>query len=128
LRVVDVGGETTFYITLRNYGTKDASRLMVLAKLSPNLKYKDAGSKAPDVNMQHTEKGDQVSFEIPKLGAAKEMVLGVLVTVESGDAKQATCNVSVTHDDLTEPFVDMATIRVTSSGRTAAAPRRSAQN
>ena len=43
-RVVDVGGETTFFITLRNYGTKDAARLAVIARLSPNLKYVEAGT------------------------------------------------------------------------------------
>lgn len=122
-RVVDVGGETTFFITLRNYGTKEATRLTVIARLSQNLKYVDAGTKATDVTMQGSEKGDAVTFEIPKLGAGKELALGVLVQVLNGDAKQGTCNVSVKHDELTEPFVDMASIRVTSSHRTAAADR-----
>jgi uncharacterized repeat protein (TIGR01451 family) len=128
-RVVDVGGQTTFVITLRNYGTKDASNLAVLAKLSANLKYKNAGGgKGQQVNIEVSKAGDQVAFDIPKLGAGKEMVLGVLVTVESGDSKQGNCNVSVKHDDLTEPFVDMATIRISSSGRTAAANRGSGPN
>jgi uncharacterized repeat protein (TIGR01451 family) len=118
-RVVDVGGQTTFVITLRNYGTKDASRLAVIARLSPNLKYKDAGGGSADVKTAGSEKGDAVSFEIPKLGAGKEMVLGVLVEVQSGESKQAICKVSVTHDDLTEPFEDMASIKVTSSRRAA---------
>jgi len=119
-RVVDVGGQTTFVITLRNYGTKDASHLAVIARLSPNLKYVDAGTRATDVKIAGTQKGDSVSFEIPKLGAGKEMALGVLVQVQSADPKQATCKVSVTHDDLPDPFEDMASIKVTSSRRTAA--------
>jgi len=119
-RVVDVGGQTTFMITLRNYGTKDAAHLAVIAKLSPNLKYKDAGTRATDVKIAGTQKGDQVTFDIPKLGAGKEMALGVLVEVQSGDPKQATCKVGVTHDDLPEPFEDMASIKVTSSRRAAA--------
>jgi uncharacterized repeat protein (TIGR01451 family) len=116
-RVVDVGGKTTFVITLRNYGTKDASRLAVIARLSPNLKYKDAGGGSTDVKTAGSEKGDAVTFDIPKLGAGKEMVLGVLVEVQSADPKQATCKVSVLHDDLQEPFEDMASIKVTSSRR-----------
>ncbi len=115
-RVVDVGGQTTFLITLRNYGTKDATSLSVIARLSPNLKYVDAGAKANDVKINGSEKGDTVTFDIPKLAAAKEMALGVLVQVQSGDPKQGTCKVSVTHDELAEPFVDMASIRITSSG------------
>jgi uncharacterized repeat protein (TIGR01451 family) len=116
-RAIDVGGETTFLITLRNYGTKDASNLAVLAKLSPNLICVEAGTKATDAKIRKTEKGDQVAFEIPKLGAGKELLLGVQVRVQSGDSKQATCNVSITHDELSEPFNDMASIRVTSSRR-----------
>jgi uncharacterized repeat protein (TIGR01451 family) len=116
-RVVDVGGQTTFVITLRNYGTKDASHLAVIATLSPNLKYVDAGTRAADVKIAGSPKGDSVSFDIPKLGAGKEMTLGVLVQVQSGTPQQARCKVGVTHDDLTEPFEDMASIRVTSSRR-----------
>jgi uncharacterized repeat protein (TIGR01451 family) len=119
-RVVDVGGETVFYITLRNYGTKDATRLAVMAKLSPNLKCVEAGTKSTEVNIRRTEKGDQVGFDIPKLGAGKELLLGVQVQVQSGDATQGTCNVSVTHDELKDPFLDMASIRVTSSRRSTA--------
>ncbi len=55
-RVVDVGGETTFFITLRNYGTKDAAHLAVIAALSPNLKYIDAGTRAADVKIRGTER------------------------------------------------------------------------
>ena len=36
-RVVDVDGTTTFQIRLRNYGTKEATKLQVRAKLSDNL-------------------------------------------------------------------------------------------
>ena len=36
-RVVDVDGTTTFQIRLRNYGTKEATKLQISAKLSDNL-------------------------------------------------------------------------------------------
>ena len=50
-RVVDVDGETTFHIRLRNYGTKEATNLLVKANLSPNLEYKQAGSRSQDVKV-----------------------------------------------------------------------------
>ena len=50
-RVVDVGGQTTFQIRLRNYGTKDATHLLVTANLSPNLKFEKAGGGSQDVQV-----------------------------------------------------------------------------
>ena len=37
--MIEVGGQTTFQIRLRNYGTKDATHLLVAAKLSRNLEF-----------------------------------------------------------------------------------------
>jgi uncharacterized repeat protein (TIGR01451 family) len=117
-RVVDVGGKTQFNITLRNYGTKDATQLVVMAKLSDNLKFENAGGGGTDVEIQRNENTHQVMFLIPKLGSGKEMILGIVVQVANDESKQATCKVSVTHDESgKEPFEDMASIKVTSSGR-----------
>ena len=124
-RVVDVGGETTFQIRLRNYGTKDATHLQVTAKLSPNLKYKAAGAGPGAQDVQVFQKDNAVKFvEIDKLGAGKELVLGVRVTVEGAEPKLATCRVFVTHDDLpdNEKFEDMAGVKVTTQRRAAVAP------
>ena len=57
--------------------------------------------------------------EIDKLGAGKELVLGVRVTVEGPEPKLATCRVFVTHDDLpdNEKFEDMAGVKVTTQRR-----------
>ena len=55
-RVLDVGGKTTFQIRLRNYGTKDATHLLVTAKLSPNLKFEKAGGGTQDVQSSKTSK------------------------------------------------------------------------
>jgi uncharacterized repeat protein (TIGR01451 family) len=126
-RVVDVGGSTTFQIRLRNYGTKDATHLQVTANLSPNLKFKEAGTGAGsrEVQVQHHEKDNAVKFvEIDKLGPGKELMLGVLVTVDGPEPKLATCRVSVTHDDLPDgnKFEDMAGVKVTTQRRGAATP------
>jgi uncharacterized repeat protein (TIGR01451 family) len=123
-RVVDVGGETLFQIRLRNYGTKDATHLQVTANLSPNLKYKAAGAGPGAQDVQVFQKDNAVKFvEIDKLGAGKELVLGVRVTVDGPDPKLATCRVSVTHDDLpdNEKFEDMAGVKVTTQRRGAVA-------
>ena len=122
-RVVDVGGQTTFQIRLRNYGTKEATHLLVKATLSPNLKFKRAGSVPEGVSIE--EKDNEVKFQrIDKLGPGKEMILGMLVTVTGPDPKLATCKVSVIHDDLpdSEKFEDMAGVKVTSQRRVAVTP------
>ena len=122
-RVLDVGGETTFQIRLRNYGTKDATNLQITANLSKNLKFVKAGGGTPDVQVAHSEAENAVKFvQIEKLGPGKELVLGVQVRVTGEDPKLATCRVCVTHDDLTDKFEDMAGVKVTSQRRTAVMP------
>jgi uncharacterized repeat protein (TIGR01451 family) len=121
-RVLDVGGTTTFYVTLRNYGTTDATNLQVTANLSPNLEVVSAGGGTKDVKVGMDPDKHLVKFEqINKLGPNKEMVLGILVKVIGEDPRLATCRVFVVHDDLTEKFEDMAGVKITSTRRTAAA-------
>jgi uncharacterized repeat protein (TIGR01451 family) len=117
-RVVDVGGQTTFKISLRNYGTKDATRLLVTADLSANLECVKAGGQ------QHENKafakGNSVTFEeIEKLGPNKEIVLGIVVSVKGPEPKLATCHVSMTHEDLPDQskLEDMASVKVTTARR-----------
>jgi uncharacterized repeat protein (TIGR01451 family) len=121
-RVLDVGGTTTFQIRLRNYGTKEATNLQVRAALSKNLQVEKAGGGNRDLNIAMSPEKDAVTFgQIDKLGPGKEIVLWISVRVAGDDPRLATCRVSVTHDDLSEPFEDMAGVKVTSSRRTAAA-------
>ncbi len=124
-RVVDVDGETTFQIRLRNYGTKEATHLLVRANLSANLEFKDGGSRSQDVKVSHNATENAVMFQgIDKLGPNKEMVLGILVKVRGPEPKLATCRVSVIHDDLPDgnKFEDMAGVKVTTQRRGAATP------
>ena len=117
-RVVDVGGKTTFQIRLRNYGTKEASHIQITAKLSKNLKVEAAGSSSTDIKQQLSPDGDELKFsEIDKLGPGKELVLGILVKVASDTPRLATCRVLVSHEDLPEPFEDMAAVKITSARR-----------
>jgi uncharacterized repeat protein (TIGR01451 family) len=121
-RVLDVGGTTTFQIRLRNYGTKEATHLLVMANLSKNLKFENAGGGSQDIQVAYSETEHAVKFDkIDKLGPGKELILGVLVRVASDTPKLATCRVFLTHDDLTERLEDMAGVKVTAVRRAAAA-------
>ncbi len=119
-RVVDVGGETTFQIRIRNYGTEDAKNLLVSAILSPNLNIVKTGSNMASVESRFNEKDHELRFDtIAKLGPGKEIILGARVSVQGPQPKIATCRVFVTHDDLPDGhrFEDMASVKVTTATR-----------
>jgi uncharacterized repeat protein (TIGR01451 family) len=116
-RVVDVDGTTTFQIRLRNYGTKEATKLQIKAKLSDNLMV-DSTAGGPEG--EAFAKDGEVKFPIiERLGPGKEMALGIKVKVTNAQPKIGTCRVYLLHDDLTEPLEDMAGVKVTESRRAA---------
>ncbi len=124
-RVLDVGGQTTFQIRLRNYGTKEATHLLVTAVLSRQPQVREGGRRHPGRATPFNEKDNGVMFDgIDKLGPGKEMILGIVVTVKGPDPKLATCRVSVVHDDLPDgnKFEDMAGVKVTTQRRAAVIP------
>jgi RNA polymerase sigma factor (sigma-70 family) len=104
-RHVDVGGETSFVIRLRNYGENDASRLRVICRFSENLEVLEitGGPATNDLHLREKD-GDEIRFsEIAHLGVYKEIKLGVKVRVKNTRSRCAYCRVSVTHDDFIEP-------------------------
>ncbi len=116
-RVVDVDGTTTFQIRLRNYGTKEATKLQVSAKLSDNLVV-DSTAGGPEGDAY--AKDGEVKFPIiERLGPGKEMTLAIKVKVTKPQPKIGTCRIFLLHDDLTEPLEDMAGVKVTESRRAA---------
>ncbi len=121
LRVVDVGGQTSFQIRLRNYGTKEATNILLTATLSKNLKAVRTAGCPQGIGGSFA--GDQVTFAdeqgngIKKLGPKQEIVMWLEVEVTGEDPQVATCKVKVTHDGLTEPFEDMARVKVMPSSR-----------
>jgi len=118
-RVVDVDGTTSFQIRLRNYGTKEATKLVVSAKLSKNLTVEATGG-GPTEQAMASPSLDEVKFPmIERLGPGKEMELFIKVKVIKPDPKLATCRIFLLHDDLTEPLEDMAGVKVTESRRAA---------
>jgi uncharacterized repeat protein (TIGR01451 family) len=107
-RSVDVGQETTFQIRIKNFGSKEATRLQLSAKLSKNLEAKatDPGPDGPKDQAQfNTDTGDVLFAIIPRLGPGKEMVLGIKVLAHE-PLGLATCRVFLTHDDLGEARLD----------------------
>jgi uncharacterized repeat protein (TIGR01451 family) len=120
LRVVDVGGKTSFQIRLRNYGTKEATNLKMTATLSKNLKAVETAGVPAGIEGRAVpgNDGNEVMFVdamgngIKKLGPQQEVIMGITVEVIGGEPKVATCKVSVTHDDITDPFEDMARVKV----------------
>ena len=116
-RVVDVDGTTSFQIRLRNYGTKEATKLQVTAKLSKNLSVEATGG-GPSEQAMASPRLDEVKFPIiERLGPGKEMELFIKVKVTKPDPKLGTCRIFLLHDDLTEPLEDMAGVKVTESHR-----------
>src|SRR5947209_18868507 len=118
-RVVDVDGTTTFQIRLRNYGTKEATKLQVRGKVSDNLVIaRTAGG--PEEEAFRSPDGHEVKFPIiERLGPGKEMIMGIEVKVTAPQRKSGTCRVYLLHDDLTEALEDMAGVKVTETRRAA---------
>ncbi len=125
LRVVDVGGKTTFQIRLRNYGTKEATNLKLRAVLSSNLTAEGTDGVPPGITGMNPRGSDGQIDEhtvvflddqgggIKKLGPQKDLVMGLTVKVIGPTPKVATCKVYLTHDDLTDPALeDMARVKV----------------
>lgn len=122
-RVVDVDGTTTFYVRLRNYGTKEATNLQVSTRVSENLYITElAGGPSSDGKATASEKHDEAMWPtIPKLGPGKEMMLEVKVKVTQPQPKIGTCRVFLWHEDLPkgERLEDMAGVKVQESRRAA---------
>src|SRR5436305_3163755 len=80
-RVVDVDGTTTFQIRLRNYGTKEATKLLVRGKVSDNLVIVQTAG-GPEQEAQSSPDGHGIVFPIiERLGPGKEMIMGIQVKV-----------------------------------------------
>ncbi|QEH35569.1 Large cysteine-rich periplasmic protein OmcB precursor [Aquisphaera giovannonii] len=119
-RVVDVDGTTTFQVYLRNYGTKEATKVLVTAKLSDNMKVEETGGHNAKSYLSK-ETGEIVFPVIERLGAGKEMLLTIKVKVVKPEPKMGTCRVFCMHDGL-DPngkLEDMAGVKIGESRRTA---------
>jgi uncharacterized repeat protein (TIGR01451 family) len=124
-RVIDVGGKTVFFILLRNYGTKPATGIRLSATLSKNLKVTgsylgDKDDIPPDLGFDVSSEGGQAVLRGPdgagikELGPGKTLRMGLVVKVTGAEPSVAACRVQVTHDEQSDPFEDMARVKVLS--------------
>ncbi len=120
-RAVDVKGRTTFYIRLRNYGTKEATNIVLKGSVTANLKFsKLLTSDGVPSDLEVWSKDGQIRFArgqtegpaIPRLGPGKEVVIGLEVEVTGPEPRLATLTVTATHDDLSGTYEDMAGVKV----------------
>jgi Domain of unknown function DUF11 len=115
--VVDVDGTTTFQILLRNYGTKEATKLQIRGEVSDNLVISETAG-GPEQDAFTSPDGHKVKFPIiERLGPGKEMTMGIKVKVTTPQRKSGICRVYLLHDDLTEELEDMARVNVTETRR-----------
>jgi hypothetical protein len=115
-RSVDVGDETDFQIRIKNLGTKEATRLLVSAKLSPNLKVLNTAGHDEVAHFKSPAQRDELVFPvIDRLGPGKELVLKI--KVQATKQGLATCRIFMLHDDMEAPVDDVAYTRVTTINR-----------
>lgn len=111
-RSIDVGDITTFQIKIKNYGSKEATRLLISAKLSDNIDAveTDNGSDQRE-QAQYNPAERELKFpQIDRLGPGKDLVLGI--KVKANKPGMASCRVYLMHDDL-ETGVKLDAVAVT---------------
>ena len=95
-RAIDVKERTTFVVNIKNFGSKDATNLLVSARLSGQLKVVDAAGTEKEAVA--TTAGDEVKFPtIDRLGPGQELKLTIDVVAEKPGV--GTCQVTLVHDD-----------------------------
>ncbi|SIN79866.1 conserved repeat domain-containing protein [Singulisphaera sp. GP187] len=115
-RVIDVNQTTTFTISVKNKGSKAATKILISGRHSPEVTVtKTAGTEEP-ARYKQDAAGKPVNGEflfpmIERLDIGQEIVLGIQVqAIKTG---LATCRIYVTHDDIEQPVEDMEKVRVT---------------
>ncbi|MDE2508722.1 MAG: DUF11 domain-containing protein [Planctomycetota bacterium] len=117
MHVLDVGDQTTYIIKIKNVGTKEATRVLVSAELSPNVEPLEFATKGVDnIDANFITASRRVVFNpIEHLPAGQEAVLGIKVKANAEGL--AKCRVYLIHDDIKDQLDEMAATRVTDSRR-----------
>jgi uncharacterized repeat protein (TIGR01451 family) len=114
-RVVDIDDTTAFQIRIKNVGTKEATRILVSARYSKNIKPLETSNGTDDRTEAKFNPSKQlIAFPaIDRLAPGKEVVLGI--KVQAVDQGQAKCKVSLMHDDMNEKesLEGMASFKIT---------------
>lgn len=114
-RVIDVDDDARYQIKITNVGTKEASNILVRAKISDNLNVKE--TIGTDEAAKFSPAEHEVIFPaIPHLAAKSSMTLGI--RVKAAKAGQGSCRVFLINDNELENKIEqLATTRITGSRR-----------
>jgi uncharacterized repeat protein (TIGR01451 family) len=123
-RVIDVGKNTIYDITITNKGTKEATRLQLMGTVTKNLKV---------VGHYNVEKGELATnektgeFKFPEIDRlAPGQALTVSVEVQGKQGGAGTCHVQLAHADMgenDEKVEDVAYTIVTGDARPSSKPK-----
>ena len=113
-KALDVGEKTTFAIRMINNGSKDANKVAVKIELSKNLKILGFGG-IDDKTLETSDPRIAVFPMIERLPASGNSERKLTILVEAIAAGQATCEVTVHHQDLETPLRAMAVTKVYNS-------------
>jgi uncharacterized repeat protein (TIGR01451 family) len=97
-RALDVGDQTDFEVRIKNYGTKEATRLLIGAKVSENLEVVQTAGTEDDAR-KNPDNPTEIFFPvIEHLAPDAELVLTIRVKALKPDI--ATCTVTLLYDEL----------------------------
>jgi uncharacterized repeat protein (TIGR01451 family) len=113
LRILDVDQQTVYQIRIKNAGTKEATKVLVQAKLSDNMLPGETYGTPDDEQAKFNAADKTVLFPfIERLAPGAELVLELKATAKAPGL--ASCRVYLTHDDLGgEKIEDVVTTKVT---------------
>ncbi|HEX8203723.1 MAG TPA: hypothetical protein VF590_24820 [Isosphaeraceae bacterium] len=97
-RALDVGDQTDFEVRIKNYGSKEATRLLVRAFVSENLQVVQTAGTEDDAKRNPDNPTEIIFPFIDRLAPDSELVLSIRVKALKPDI--ATCKVTLMHDEL----------------------------
>jgi hypothetical protein len=122
-RVIDVGKSTIYDITIKNVGTKEATRLQLKGTLT-NLKIKQHFNVEKGEVAFNPATGEFIFPEIERLAVGESKMLSL--EVQADKSGPAGCHVFLAHAEMEDPserVEDVISTTVTGSGRSRAAAR-----
>jgi uncharacterized repeat protein (TIGR01451 family) len=97
-RALDIGDQTDFEVRIKNYGSKEASRLLIGAKVSENIEVVQTAGTEDDARKNPANPSEIVFPVIDRLAPDAELVLTIRVRALKPDI--ATCKVTLMYDEL----------------------------
>ncbi len=124
-RVIDVGKTNYYDITIKNSGTKEATRLQLSGKLTPNLKVLRHFNVEKGEFQFNAQTGQFIFPEIDRLAVGQTITLSL--EVQASESGPAGCHVFLAHAEMVTPedkVEDVISTTVTGNGRPRTASTR----